>query len=311
MTWAALETDVALAIEATAPAVETTDFGWRFRLGLHPFATEIDARLDDGWVLLDMALESLPFCCANLAEANGRLRGGAKFAFAPEDDRVHVRAELPLLVGVDLAERLFDAGRGFEQASALAHGDHERAGERERGHEPAGDHERADGASCLGADSSAHDAAAVEGELDQLCEKTGWVFSRRSGGRIAVELEGAAGFFQAMLERRADGAVALSVAIEDCHPIDGASAEAVAIFLLRFSGWLRMARGAGAPTGERAAPRFEVVFPLEPSSSELSEALAALSVAIRFGARELHALARTRTSPGTWLRSVPRRTPTR
>ncbi len=285
MMGSALEKEVALAIEAMAPTVETTGLGWRFKLGLHPHAAEIDARVDDGWVLLDMPLESAPTSYATLAEANARLSGGVKFAFVPDDERVHARAELPLLVDVDLAERLFEAGRGFEQASALAHG----------GHECAGSHERADGASCVGADSNAPEPAAVaaEGELDRLCEEAGWAFNRRSGGCIAVELEGTEGFFQAMLERRADGAVALSIAIEDCHPIDGACAEAAAIFLLRFSGWLRMARGVGALTGERAAPRFEVVFPLEPSPSELSEALAALSVAIRFGARELHALARS------------------
>jgi len=268
---------VALAIEATAPTVESTDLGWRFRLGLHPHAMEIDARVDDGWVLLDMPFENAPFSFANLAAANGRLHAGVKFAFASEDERVHVRTELPLLEGVDLEGRLFEAGRGFEQAPALARG-----------------------AADANATEPAAEAAA-EGELERLCEAAGWAFTPRSGGFLAVDLEESVGFFQAKLERRADGAVALCVPIEDGLPSDGACAEAVAIFLLRFSSGLRMVRGAGGPTSEAAPPRFEVVFPSGPSASELSEALAALSVAVRFGARELYVLARSERTARSYL----------
>jgi hypothetical protein len=54
-----------------------------------------------------------------------------------------------------------------------------------------------------------------------------------------------------------------------------------------------MARGVAEPASQRAAPRFEVVLAPDPSPSELSEALSALSVGVRFGAEELRMLARS------------------
>jgi hypothetical protein len=166
---------------------------------------------------------------------------------------------------------------------------------------------RASDPACADVDSNADESLspAAEGELDQICEESGWEFSRRSGGHLAVELDSAAGFYTAQLGRRADGALALSVAIDDSHPSNRMCEEASAFFLMRLSGATRMARAVGGSLDGEVAPRFEVVFPLNPSSSELSEAVAALSVAVRFGARELKLLANDERVARSYLARNP------
>jgi hypothetical protein len=204
-----------------------------------------------------------------------------------------VRAELPLGVGTDLVTRLLEAVRGYGQAAALARSEREPEDDssRSRGQRPAGPSV----------------APVAQAELDRLCEETGWVFTRRDSGCLAVDLEGTAQFSQAQLERRADGDVALSVVLDDCHPETetGSGGEAVAIFLLRCCGWLRMARGVGDPASERLAPRFEVALAADPSPNELSEALSALSVAVRFGAEEVRVLGRSEELARRYLAYQP------
>jgi hypothetical protein len=292
MTWAVPEREAALAVEAMAPAVESAGTGWRFRLGRQPHAPNVDVHVENGWVLLDAPLESAALSQADLAEANGRLRGAVKFALVPEDERIHIRADFPLQVGVDLGAHLQGASRGCELAASLA-----RSGR-----------EQEDSASPGRGDSKGDEPVGPvpADELARLCEEAGWVFSERSSGRLAVDLEGTEGFFQAQLRRRADGAVALSVEFEDCHPAASACREATASFLLRCCGWLRMVRAVGASAGKGAAPRFEVVFAVDPSPSELSEALAALSVSVRFCSRELQVLARSEAVARSYLARNPR-----
>jgi hypothetical protein len=202
-----------------------------------------------------------------------------------------VRAELPLGVGTDLVTRLLEAVRGYGQAAALARSEREPEDDssRSRGQRPAGPSV----------------APVAQAELDRLCEEAGWVFTRRDSGCLAVDLEGTAQFSQAQLERCADGDVALSVVLDDCHPETGSGGEAVAIFLLRCCGWLRMARGVGDPASERLAPRFEVALAADPSPNELSEALSALSVAVRFGAEEVRVLARSEELARRYLAYQP------
>jgi hypothetical protein len=292
MTWSADEREVALAIEAVDPSAEVTGSGWRLRLGPGARAPRIGAFVDDAWLLLDEPLESGVLSNASLATANGGLPGGAKFALVPEDERIHVRAELPLQLGTDLAARLLEALRGCERAIALARGKCE-----------------LEGVALPGAGDPGGDAAvapASEDDLSRLCEETGWVFNRRSSGFPTVDLEGTRGFFQGRLERRAGGVVSLSAEIQDCDAATSACEEALAVFLLRSCGLQRMARAVGAPTGERVAPRFEVILAADPSPAELSEALSALSVAVRFGAGELQVLARSEEVALSYLAHQPR-----
>ena len=296
MTWGGfhtLERQAARAVEAMAPEAKHSAGGWRFRLGRQPHAPTVEARVESAWILLDAPLESAALSPLKLAEANGRLPGAVKFALAPEDERIHLRAELPLEVDGDLGGQLLETRRGFELAASLARG-----GRRPKGSATPG---RSDpkGGDALG--------PVLAGELDRLREEAGWSFSQRASGHLAVDLEVAEGFFQARLGRRADGAIGVSAALEDCHPAAGACREAMAIFLLRSSGWLRMLRGVAASTRKRAAPRFEVIFALEPSASELSEALAALSAGALFCSRELHVLAQNEVLARSYLARNPRR----
>jgi hypothetical protein len=251
MTWAVLEREATRAVEAMAPAAESVGPGWRFPIGAQPGAPNVDVCVEDGWILLDAALESAA-----------------------------------------LSQNLLEARRGCELAASLARG----------GREPGG------GASPGRGDSRGDEPVGPvsTGELERLCEEAGWVSSQRSSGRLAVELEGTEGFCQAQLGRRADGAVALSVEFDDGQPALGVCGEAMAIFLLRCCGWLRMVRSVGASAGEGASPRFEVIFAVGPSPSELSEALAALSVCVRFNSRELLVLARSEVVARSYLARNPR-----
>lgn len=294
MRWSVHETEAALAIEALGPAAEATGPGWRLRLGREARAPRIGASVEDAWMLLDEPIERAVLSHESLAEANGRLRGGAKFALLPEDERVHVRAELPLQVGSDLAARLLEARRGCRLAVALARGEGELEGD------------ALPGAGDPGGNGVV--APATDDELSRLCEETGWVFNRRSSGELAVDLEGTEGFFQARVERRADGVVALAAEIQDCDAEASACREALGVLLLRCCGWVRMARAVGEPRGERVTPRFEAILAPAPSPAEISEALSALSVALRFGASELQVIARSEEVARSYLARQPRLT---
>jgi hypothetical protein len=292
MTWGVLEREAALAVAAVAPAAEAVGPGWRFRLGQKPHAPNVNVHVEAGWILLDAPLECAALSQADLAEANGRLRGGAKFALVPGDDRLHVRAELPLEACSDLGAQLLEARRGCEAAAALARAGREKAANASPGRG--------------GPREDEPSSAMPAGDLARICEEAGWVFSERSSGHLAVELEGTEQFFQAQLGRRTDDSIALDVEFADCEPSSSVCADAVALFLLRCCGWLRMVRGVGAPAGRGAAPRFEVLFAVEPSPSELSEALTALSVAVRFCVRELRVLARSEEVARSYLARNPR-----
>jgi hypothetical protein len=299
MTWLAHEREAALAIGALTPAAEAIGSGWRFGLGGRARTLRIAAEVEGGWLLLDAPLEKGTLSHESLVEANARLRGGAKFALLPGDERVHVRAELPLGVGSDLAARLLEARCGCGQAAALVRG----------GRAP----EDGPWRSRSESDGDASASPVAENALDGLCEEAGWVFTRRSPQCLAVDLEETGGFSQAQLERRTDGALALTVKVDDCHPAGPSCEKALAIFSLRCCGWLRMARAAAEPAsegerpaGKRLVPRFEVVLAVDASPSELSEALSSLSVAVRFGARELCALARSEELARRYLAFQPR-----
>lgn len=292
MTWSADEREAALAVEALDPGAEVTGPGWRLRLGPEAREPRVGACVDDAWLLLDEPLESGVLSHATLARANGALPGGAKFALVPEDERIHVRAELPLQLGTDLAPRLLEALRGCARAIALARGECELDDDAPpRAADPGGD---------------AAVAAASEDDLSRLCEETGWVFNRRSSGFPTLDLEGTGGFFQGQLERRADGVVSLGAEIQDCDAASEACEEALAVFSLRTCGSQRFARAVWTQAGGRAAPRFEVILAADPSPAELSEALSALSVAVRFGARELQVLARSEEVARRYLAHQPR-----
>jgi hypothetical protein len=286
----ARQREVVAAMILVGREVEELPTGWRFRFESGDEASSVGARLEDGWLLLDAPLQRAPaeygISPWRLVEANAWLPGGVKFALAPEDARIHVRADLPVGEANTLAARLSEVGRGYGVAEALA-----------RGVDPSeGD-----------SPGRPHGAIAepppegIEGGLSRLCEEAGWVFTERSSQRFAVDLEVGEAFCQALLESGADGSVTASVELEDSESKAEPCREALAIFLLRACGWLRMVRFTATSRRGRWAPRFEVAFATHPSADELSEALSVLSVAFRFGGSEVRVLARSEAAAQTYL----------
>jgi hypothetical protein len=286
MMHSACEKRAAAAIEAQLPEAEMVGPAWRLPLASGPDALVITARVEDTWLLLDASLEpaldSFPHARSlwALLDANAQPRGGVKLALLGEDSGLHARAELPLDVGGDLAARLAAAGQGYRAAAASACGDLA----------PVLDTASGSGPPATAEPVESSEAVAV-GELSRLCQDAGWVFTAHSSERLKLDLEVGDRFYQAKLERRAEGGLALVADIDGCNPAADVCGRAMAIFLLRVNGWLRMIRAAAEISGTGLLPRFEMVFELDPTPEELSEALSALSVAVRFGAAELRVLA--------------------
>jgi len=298
--YSACEKRTAAAIEALFPEAEAAGSAWRLQLAPGPDALVITARIEGPWLLLDAplepALDSLSHARSlwTLLEADTQPPGGVKLALLGEESGLRARAELPLDVGGDLTARLAAVGRGYGAAAALVCGDVA----------PVLDGALGSGPAPVADPVEPLEATAV-GELSRLCEDAGWVFTSRSSERLMVDLEVGDRFSQAKLERRTEGGLALVSDIEGCSPATDGCGRAMAIFLLRANGWLRMIRAAAEISGNGLQPRFEMIFELDPSPEELSEALSALSVAVRLGAAELRVLARSPEVAESYLARQP------
>jgi hypothetical protein len=229
-----------------------------------------NARLDDEWLLLDAPLHPAwpPWQAVELLADNARLPGGARFAVRAADGAVHVRAEVPIDAGVDLARRVVDVCAGFAAAKTIV--------------------TRAPGAIVAETDGGlGSDGADLD--LPALCRETGWPFHERAPGRLVVDLDVGEGVRQAAVEAWPGGGVSVGVPIasalaDDDRPASPSCRDALALLLLRTCGTVRMARATAAPDGREA--RFEVAFASEPAVAELAHAFAALSVACRVTVRE-------------------------
>jgi hypothetical protein len=126
------------------------------------------------------------------------------------------------------------------------------------------------------------EAQSVEAsDLRGLCEETGWKFTQRAAGKLAVDLETRSGFYQALVEERGNGAVSAIVDFAAGTSFGEESKRAIGALLLRASGVVRMARAVVKEEGEgeSAAAGFEALFQTRPSAAELCHALSALAVA--------------------------------
>ena len=132
----------------------------------------VTANTDGDWLLLEAdwpgEAQGPEFFWGAIA-CNGFLDGLAKFVLAG-DGSLRLRAEIPVLEGVDLAPRIRGTCSGFEAGWA-------RKGE-----------------------SSVAEASLGEPEpidLKSLCSEAGWPFAERGGRKLAVELEVPGGFSHA------------------------------------------------------------------------------------------------------------------
>jgi hypothetical protein len=272
MGWAVGEWErkaVEVALESQDAAVELAVAGWRLRFEEEGAANSaLSARLGDGWLMLDAHVDGLASDGPgrwSLLQRSGQLAGGAKIVAvedAPGGMALRLRGELPLDPRLDLAASLRRLVAGFRgELSAL--------GEIDSALQPL------EGASLV---------------LASRCEEAGWLFTPRSDGGGAVDLEVGEGFMQARVTRGSDGGIVLRVEPGECVAAGDACSSAQALFLLRASAWLRLVRGAGERGEAGWQPRFEVVLGPEPGSEELDQAFSALSVACFFCAEELRAL---------------------
>lgn len=227
--------------------------GWRCTLlnGAPRFAT---AKADGDWLLLEAdcsGAELSPGFFWDALVRNASFSGPTKFVLAG-DGCPRLRAELLVLDDVDVAARVREACSGFEAAWS-----------------PTDNFTAPDV-------PSADYAAPID--LKRLCAEAGWPFAERGGGKLAVELEVAGGFCQALLIPMGRG-VRISCDVATLDDIPEKCRQAVGELLLAASGLVRMSR-VSVSTGETPpVARFEVVLGTAPSSSEISSALECLSVA--------------------------------
>ena len=260
------ETAITMALAKSAGAVEAVAPGrWAFTLS-NGTDLAASAWIDDGWLLLDAALGVGSPPAPRLwqfLQWNAALGGGARFALHPRQPGLRVRAEVPLDEEVDLGGRVHEAYTGLKAAMRTM------------------EYGPGDGSGVPG--------DAVRGDLSDLCRQTGWDFSEREPGRLAVDLDVPGAFQQAIVEAYRDRGVAVAVPLLDpagAEPPAQVCRQALGLLLLRVCGIVRMARAAAETRAGVTQARFEVVFGTSPCVAELTHAFAALSVACRLAARE-------------------------
>ncbi len=144
-----------------------------------------------------------------------------------------------------------------------------------------------------------HDPLAVDHELGevtrQLCDSTGWSYTKRSTGQLAIELDVPNQYVQAHAYQVCEHEFRLGATVEIPGQTSPTSRQAMGIFLLTASRVVRMACAcvvaASVVSGE-ASPtyRWEVVWPGTASRTQFHDGLSALTIACRLTVRELHAL---------------------
>lgn len=269
----AVERAVGEALQKCVPAAARTGAGrWGFSLA-NGRPHRFDARLADGWLLLDAAAGAHGRTDAwELLRLNARLGGSAKLARTASGE-TRLRAELPAAHDeIDLVPLLAETCAGLRAALGALHGEAE---SHDSGPELEG---------RVGDDPVAR--------LRELCEEAGWTASARAGGELAVELEVPGEFRQATLREETRGRLSATVEVLAPTELSAVSSEAVGALLLEAAGLVRLVRPAAIETedagGARAA-RFEVVLPA--SAAGVGRALSALSVACAEFGREATGLA--------------------
>jgi hypothetical protein len=268
------EVAIGESLEKCASLVERVGQGeWNFILNNGSMLLA-SARADEHWLHLDAPLKngmSRNQDAWQLLKMNQGLRGLSKLTFLPGQSTPRVRAEIPLDEDVDLQRRLPEACAGLKAAAGKLHGEKD---EQTRAYSIAGPPE-----------SEGCDAA----ELRNLCAESGWKFTERTATKLAVDLEARSGFYQAIVEEQAGGAVSIAVELMRNTAIIGEiSKRALGTLLLRASSVVRLARGSVNEGGEGAG--FEVSFQTTPSVAELGHALSALTVACELCGQEAVAM---------------------
>jgi len=245
---------VSAALAAAAPQFRTAGSShWQIPVR-NGMARVIAARTAGQWLILESDFGAGTPGSADFLQAfkrNASLPGFAKIALTP-GGQLNLRAEIPVVEDGDLTARIREVLDGFAAAWSA---------------------DELPGVKVATADITSELA-----DLKPLCTEAGWPFTERGGGRLAVELEAPAGFYQALLTPL-NGGVRVACELAPLESDSENARRASAVLLLAASGLVRLARAAVNADQTPPVARFEVVFGTAPSPSELSSALECLSVA--------------------------------
>lgn len=241
---------------------------WTFRSTDHG-SRRVRATIQQEWLCLEAALPRrrksvLPEELTFWLQRNSSLQGGARFALQEDLRQVTLLAEISLEEDSEhLPQRLAAACHGFGQALS----DSTESSLREEGND-------ADTSSPLG----------------DLCREAGWAFNERSGGRVAVPLRGDDRFEQAVLEINESGAVQAYVELGSATSASVPARIATSVLLLRAARWLRLARPIARSEDGTTVFAWQGVIHPPLAAGDLSNMLAALSVACQVSNREVRSL---------------------
>lgn len=250
------------------------------------------ARVDLDWLLLDIPLgRARPNPSSrrlqDVLSLAARINGPAKFGFDPLTGRIHLQAEIPLVLEDDPMERIDLAFVSFEQALAEC----DSPGSTSKS-------EPKKVSLTLNVPAVIPDLAERCARWKQLCEEATWPLHERTSSKLAVSLDVPGSFCQALVE--AHGPDTMRIRHEAGRLAVGeASRHALAAFLLAGARSVRMARAyleieSAGPEVSGAEPVFgfgwEIVLRDPPAQFELERALSALSMACRSSTNELAVL---------------------
>lgn len=259
--------DVGNCLAESVPLVQRT--GERcWDIGLADGAVLLGTvRMGQHWLLCDVPLNERGdrVSAWRMVEWNARLEGATKYALTATDPSLHLRAELVLDDEVDLATRLRETCTGFASALRIFHD--------QPGAEAAAKSHLAASPEKAGRNGTA--------DLPCLVSETGWAFTARTAGKLAVDLEARHGFYQALLEERADGSVQIATELARWDKPSSMARRALGTLLLMACGLVRLTRAAIEEHDGQAVARFEVVLATPPVAAELDRVFGALSIACR------------------------------
>jgi hypothetical protein len=283
------ENQIVISLGSCAASVKQAGSGhWEFALA-NGKPLGVSARLFEGWLLLDAPLPDGIGLGRwwDLLRLNATLQGLSKFVLRPaarSPQHVHLRADIPLAGDEDfegdcqselqgiLTTRLVEACSGLKGAFQSFRG------------------EKSSEQPALTPNVNLEDPAnnRVE-ELRCLCGDAEWPFIERSAGKLMIDLDVQSGFYQAVVQHRAEGAH-VSVEIARSEALAETSRQALSMLLLGTGALVRLACPSIEETEDQIVSRFEVRFTTMPTAVELRHAFASLSVACALSGREAQAI---------------------
>lgn len=198
---------------------------------------------------------------------NDTLAGGVKLALNSSSRGLHLQTEIEVRDERQLLDRFQSALEGFHQGVGLLNSlDCDLRGAR---------------------DAERHETIYAT-KLGELLRESSWVCKERGANDYSAELDSTSAPLAKI--RMTEEGLDLRVELLRAHVAAEVSRRALAVFLLRMSGGLRMARAYAATAEEQECFGFRVWLPSAPDGEEIDHALGALSMAHRMCAREMSVL---------------------